>query len=80
MSCRGIAKKIKNTFQIMSEIETETFLELFRLEKYRILGLDFLNCILISKNIKPIPDKCIKYLLNFDIIKSYSPKKARITK
>ena len=79
MSCRGISKKIKKQFNNLSTKEQETFLDLFSVDNYRILGLDFLNCILISKNIKPIPDKCIKYLLNFDIIKSYSPKRTKIT-
>ena len=60
--------------------QKEAFIDLITNEEFFILGLDLLNCFLISKKQPIIPDNNINILLESDIIKSYSPNKRSIIK
>jgi len=78
---RKRAKEVKQSFNFFektsSNSELETFLDLICNEGSELLALDFLNCYLVLNKKNIISDYCIKYVLDFDIIKKYSPKKRK---
>ena len=75
-------KQLKNLFiffqQNGSEKDLETFLDLVSIKGYELMALDFLNCFLILHKKEKLLDIHIKYILEFDIIMKYSPKKRKL--
>lgn len=71
--------KVHNLFKLFlkksSKEVTETFLDLISNNSASYLGLDYLNCFLVSYKKQKIPDNNINFILEFDIIKKYSPTK-----
>ena len=56
----------------------DTFLDLISNKGFEHLAVDFLNCHLTFHEKEKISDSQIKYLLEFDIIIKYSPKKREL--
>jgi len=75
-----ILKLLKLFLRKSDENQKYAFLELISSREFSYLGLDLLNCFLISKKQPIIPDNNINIILNSDIIKSYSPQKRDIIK